>query len=135
MAMRKAWRTALFGALGIVVVAAIAAIALIIYFSGGGCVPARESRYLAPDGATEAKVAIATCRRDTEVSVQLTESGKTYMLFLASSLQASPSIELQWSSPTVLELHYPVGMQVRIPPEMVKVRNFFGKTEVIYKAK
>lgn len=132
--MRKAWRAVLFCVLALVVVAATAVMAISIYHTGGGCVPTRESRYLAPDGATAAAVEIATCRRDTEVSVELTESGKTYMLFLASSPQASPSIELQWSSPSVLELHYPAGMQVRIPPEMAKVRNFFGKTEVIYKA-
>jgi hypothetical protein len=134
MVMCKTWRAILFGVLALVGAAAMAVIAISIHHTGGGCVPTRESRYLAPDGATATTVEIATCRRDTEVSVELTESGKTYMLFLASSPQASPSIELQWSSPMVLELHYPAGMRVRIPPEMSKVGNFFGKTEVIYKA-
>jgi len=129
--MKTAWRPSVSG----VMVAAIAAIALLIYFSGRGCVPTREFRYLAPDGATEAKVAIATCRADTEVAVDLTDGGKTYMLFLASSPAADPSIELQWSSPSLLELHYPGAMQVRLPPEVTEVRNFFGKTEVIYKAR
>ena len=133
--MRKLWRAALLGVLAVLVVAAIAVVAIPIYHTGGACVPTRESVYVAPDGATVAKVALATCRRDTEVSVELTESGKTYMLFLAASPQSSPGIELQWSSPSVLELHYPAGMRVRIPWEMTKVRHFFGKTEVIYKAK
>lgn len=133
--MRKTWRAVLFGVLALVAVAAMAVMAVSVYQTGGGCVPTRESRYLAPDGAAAATVEIAKCRRDTEVSVELTESGKTYMLFLASSPQDSPSIELQWSSPSVLELNYPAGMRVRIPPEMTEVRNFFGKTEVIYKAK
>jgi hypothetical protein len=114
-------------------VAAIAFAAVDQYFAGTSCSATREFNQASPDGTKVVTVVSAPCESSTEVSVKLVDSGKTYLLLLASSPLTDPDIELIWTSPSSLELHYPAAIQVRIPPEIAEVRNFFGKTEVVYK--
>jgi hypothetical protein len=95
-----------------------------------------EKASSSPDGKLVLIVGVANCGRSTvqtEARI-VTESGKTYLVFLGSAEAEQPILYPDWIGPTKLRLSYLRSAALRFPVGHLDGLHSFGEVEVTYEA-